>query len=264
MDNKKILNQIVISEKFGNGIVKSVDDKYIEVEFENGVGMKKLVIDSIYKKQIKFVDENLQSEIDSNAAGYLEKKQKEEDDYAQLINKLNTNKKLINHDCLKYRRKEGKPGIFLVCQSNYFDNEIEHGYIYAPKHLKDSEVASHVELELVKKGDIIIHHYNNTVYAISTATSDCVNEERPDIKSEKGRLVWVDCHLLEKQASTYDLKDKKILYGSYKFGPFDVNGKNKEGFYLSELSENLAKIFLEEAISVNGSDDILKEYYNKI
>ena len=65
-------------------------------------------------------------------------------------------------------------------------------------------------------------------------------------------------------ASTSEFKAAKAAHGSMKYGPFDVNGNNKQGFYLSELHEQLATIFIDAAIAANPTDTTLLTIKNNI
>lgn len=149
-----------------------------------------------------------------------------------------------------------------MCQNKNYDCELKEGCIWAPNN--DNQ-ASHQELELVKRGDIIVHHFDNTIYAISEAISD--NEIKAPAAGHPnagklGNYVALKYHVLENSVDTKDLKDEKIKYGSYQYGPFETTGKNKEGFYLSELTNELANVFIDRAISKNSSDAYLLNIKN--
>jgi hypothetical protein len=60
------------------------------------------------------------------------------------------------------------------------------------------------------------------------------------------------------------LKAEKIDYGSMKYGPFEKTGKNKEGFYLSELADEIATVFMDAAIAANPTDADLPVFRSKI
>ena len=79
-----------------------------------------------------------------------------------------------------------------------------------------------------------------------------------------GRYVELSYHILDNPASTSEFKAEKAAHGSMKYGPFDVNGNNKQGFYLSELHEQLATIFIDAAIAANPTDITLLTLKNNI
>ena len=63
---------------------------------------------------------------------------------------------------------------------------------------------------------------------------------------------------------TEEFKREKSIYGSIPYGPFTIYGNNKEGFYLSELPDKLAKIFIDAAIAANPDDQTLVTFKNNI
>ncbi len=165
------------------------------------------------------------------------------------------------HPYIDERRSNGKHAIFLVCQNNNYQIESENGFIWAPAHrLGVTDHASHAEMDLVKKGDIIFHHFNNTLHAVSVAQTDCTLQAaaagHPNA-GEVGRYVELSYHILETPTSTRGMKLEKAKYGSMKYGPFDKNGDNKRGFYLSELDDHLATIFIDATIKANPGDPTL-------
>lgn len=173
------------------------------------------------------------------------------------------------HPYIDARRRAGKPVIFMVCQNANYDVESRDGYIWAPDHKMrgDTDFASHAEMDQVKEGDIIIHHFGNRIYAISIAKKDCERKAatlgHPNY-GEVGRYAELSYHFLDNPADTSGLKNEKVTYGSMKYGPFEKTGKNKEGFYLSELADELALAFVEAAITANPSDSGLFDFKKKI
>ena len=122
-------------------------------------------------------------------------------------------------------------------------------------------------MDLVQKGDIIFHHFANHIYAISVARDNCTLQAavtgHPNA-GEVGRYVELSYHILATPADTSSLKAEKATYGSMTYGPFTVHGNNKQGFYLSELHEQLATIFIDAAIAANPSDATLLTLKNNI
>ena len=118
------------------------------------------------------------------------------------------------HPYIDERRSNEKHAIFLVCQNNNFQIESNNGFIWAPTHIDkgESEVASHAEMDLVKTGDIIFHHFANHIYAISVARTDCISKAavagHPDA-GKIGRYVELSYHILKNPADTSGLKVEK-------------------------------------------------------
>lgn len=81
--------------------------------------------------------------------------------------------------------------------------------------------------------------------------------EEPELQ----KLVDKEIAHLKKEAAE---KDEKVQYGSMKYGPFEVTGKNKQGFYLSELADELALAFVDKAIQYNASDAEFLKFNAKI
>ena len=65
---------------------------------------------------------------------------------------------------------------------------------------------------------------------------------RPLTEGEVGRYVDLSYHILANPASTSEFKAEKAMYGSMEYAPSTKRGENKQGFYLSELGEQLATL----------------------
>ena len=275
----------------GAGVIVDVDGEYVVVDFDGRI--KKLQLE-IFARNLDFEDEEtralvanaikeIKEEKEAKAKADFTKKAATEaakkieaeklamEEAERLAKEKQESKEKRNrpiHPYIDERRSNGKHAIFLVCQNNNFQVESDNGFIYAPTHVDkgESEVASHEEMDLVKKGDIIFHHFANCIYAISVARADCVLQapvaDHP-AAGKIGRYVELSYHILGTPANTSGLKAEKSMYGSMKYGPFTKHGENKQGFYLSELHEQLATIFIDVAIAANPGDmtlvDIKKE-----
>lgn len=75
-----------------------------------------------------------------------------------------------------------------------------------------------------------------------------------------GRYIKLSYHFLDNPAETSHLKSLKAEHGSMKYGPFDKNGNNKQGFYLSELDNVIADAFIRAAIAANPTDKLLPNF----
>ncbi|MDO4188226.1 MAG: hypothetical protein Q4D29_04480 [Lachnospiraceae bacterium] len=65
MKDNELINEKVIHKVYGEGIVKSVEEGYIDVEFKNG-NNSKFQIPSCFDKFLKLADESKQHEMDDN------------------------------------------------------------------------------------------------------------------------------------------------------------------------------------------------------
>ncbi len=292
MDVKTLIGRKVIQGGFrgnGEGTIVAVDGEIISVDFSGVV--KKFSIE-IFIKSLKFNDDEtrelMQNAMEeakaAKAAAEAENKAAEEaarkaeaerlaaEEAERLAQEKREKKETKNqpiHPYIDERRNSGKHAIFLVCQNNNFDIESANGFIWAPTHIDkgEGEVASHAEMDLVKKGDIIFHHFANHIYAISVARTDCTLQAavagHPDA-GKVGRYVELSYHILATPADTSGLKAEKAMYGSMKYGPFTKGGNNKQGFYLSELHDQLATIFIDAAIAANPADTTLVTFKSHI
>ena len=125
----------------------------------------------------------------------------------------------------------------------------------------------------VHKGDIIISNVNKTIKAVSIARSDCYEKQQPDeLRERKNGPVWnQDGYMIDveyHEVSPLDLGNYKdwILAHPDKASAFQNNGRSKE-VYLSVLSEEHARYFLKELLSIGQSVEIekyLKSLLSKI
>ena len=292
MDFKVLVGRKVVHKSLGAGVIVDVNGVYAAIDF-NGV-VKKFQVETM-DQFFRFDDEDTRAlilaaidEIKTEkaaaeaakkaAAEAAEKARREEaerlarEEAERLEREKRDKKETRNqpiHPYIEERRSNGKHAIFLVCQNNNFAVESTNGFIWAPTHTDkgEGEVASHAEMDLVKKGDIIFHHFANHIYAISVAKDDCTLQAavagHPNA-GEVGRYVDLSYHILTNPTSTSGFKAEKAAYGSMKYGPFTVHGNNKQGFYLSELHEQLATIFINAAIAANPSDSTLLTLKNHI
>lgn len=65
MDLEKLVNQTVIHKNFGSGIIRSVDEKYLEVDFTEREKISKFSYPSCFHGFLTLEDGYLQTEIDA-------------------------------------------------------------------------------------------------------------------------------------------------------------------------------------------------------
>ena len=292
MDFKVLIGRKVVNKVLGTGFIVGVDNANVAIDFNGTIKNFQLeTLDKFFSFEDEGTRELIQDVISeikaAKAAAEAAKKaakeaaekarQEEADRLAReeaerLEREKRDKKKTRNqpiHPYIEERRSNGKHAIFLVCQNNNFAVESANGFIWAPTHIDkgEREFASHAEMDFVKKGDIIFHHFANHIYAISVAKDDCTLQAavagHPNA-GEVGRYVDLSYHILDTPEDTSTLKAEKAKYGSMTYGPFEVTGNNKQGFYLSELHEQLATIFIDAAIAANPTDTTLLTIKNNI
>lgn len=65
MDLEKLVNQAVIHKTFGKGIIRSVDETYLEVDFTEKVKVSKFSYPGCFNGFLTVVDNSLQPEIEA-------------------------------------------------------------------------------------------------------------------------------------------------------------------------------------------------------
>ena len=292
MDFKVLIGRKVVNKVLGTGFIVGVDNANVAIDFNGTIknfqletldkffsfedeGTRKLIQDVISEikaakaaaEAAKKAAEEAAEKARQEEAERLAREEAERLEQEKREKKEKRNRPI--HPYIDERRNNGKHAIFLVCQNNNFAIESANGFIWAPTHTDkgEGEVASHAEMDLVKKGDIIFHHFANHIYAISVARDDCTLQAavagHPNA-GEVGRYVDLSYHILANPASTRAFKAEKAMYGSMKYAPFTKRGENKQGFYLSELGEQLATIFIDAAIAANPTDITLLTLKNNI
>ncbi len=272
MDIKVLMGHKVIHNLFGVGeIVEVVNSNLFSVDFN---GIKKQFEFESLGKFFRFEDDETSKLVhdlieEAKAEAAAEEAKKAEDKRraaAEAERKADKKKKKdkSNEEIPTYiqkRRGNGKHAIFLVCQTkNNFQIESANGIIWAQPH-KRGERRGNKAMDIVQKGDIIFHHIDKTLFAISVAKTDFMKDkaavEGHINAGEKGRCVELSYHILETPVSTKDMKADKAKYGTGEYGAFDRNGNNKQGVYISGLGEQLAQIFIDAAIKENPNDAML-------
>ena len=134
---------------------------------------------------------------------------------------------------------------FYVFQSNSYNSEMGANCLFCP-HSPDNHTYPFWEsIGNVKKGDIIFHEAKQTVFAISEAQTEARDAEKPYALGdpEHGRTLTTIYASLINQVEPTSLKDELLLAQPDNLGPFDKNGKGKEG-YLFNFNDESAKIII--------------------
>ena len=157
----------------------------------------------------------------------------------------------------KQERIEGKPMTFYVFQGSTFDREYQGGYLWAPTTNKSGDTFHHWDRLLdVRPGDIILHGYNAHVQAVSVARAACYDCVQPqELRTEdswdlEGRRLDCDYIMLEQPIRTANYTEDIIRLCNTKYSPFNKYGTGNMG-YLYEIHREMAKIFLDAAVSAN-------------
>lgn len=145
-----------------------------------------------------------------------------------------------------------------VNQGSTYEYERTGGYIWAPQKTSGGKVLSfHTRLRDLRKGDIIFHYANGKLRATSEVVEETIEATPPSdsIYGSPDRLGLLAKLNYRDLPVPIDLKDIPLRLRTKKGGPFDKNGKVKEG-YLFGLEQNLAEWLLahSEPAVVNAKD----------
>ena len=140
---------------------------------------------------------------------------------------------------------ENRPNFFYVFQNLSYMKELSAECLFCP-HSPDNHTYPFWEsIGDVRKGDVIFHEFKGSVVAISEAQSEARNANKPyDLdKPEAGRVLNTLYVVLQNQVEPCFLKEELLPAQPEKLGPFDRNGKGKEG-YLFNFNDECAKIII--------------------
>ncbi len=140
---------------------------------------------------------------------------------------------------------ENRPNFFYVFQNISYMKELSAECLFCP-HSPDNHTYPFWEsIGDVRKGDVIFHEFKGSVVAISEAQSEARNANKPyDLdKPEAGRVLNTLYVVLQNQVEPFSLKEELLPAQPEKLGPFDRNGKGKEG-YLFNFNDECAKIII--------------------
>ena len=140
---------------------------------------------------------------------------------------------------------ENRPNFFYVFQNLSYMKELSAECLFCP-HSPDNHTYPFWEsIGDVRKGDVIFHEFKGSVVAISEAQSEARNANKPyDLdKPEAGRVLNTLYVVLQNQVEPISLKEELASAQPEKLGPFDKNGKGKEG-YLFNFNDECSKIII--------------------
>lgn len=140
------------------------------------------------------------------------------------------------------------PHYFYVFQNQSFNEECSGEYMWTPK-LSKNGIENHHWLRMrdIKKGDVILHGYNQMVAAISVAKRDAYSAQRPQEISDEwdsdGWRVDTEYFVFKQSIKPKDYYDKIKILQPDKYAPFDKNGNDNMG-YLYEANKKLGEYIL--------------------
>lgn len=259
----------VIHKTLGMGTVTKFDGKYLTVTFEGKVSM--FQYPTAFTTFIQAADPAEQAAIlqeieDAKAAVIAQQKAAEEAKQAAIQKQIDDaaakkpSRKVTSATekaAAKQVRVSGKPMTFFVFQNSTFDRELQGGYIWAPTANKAGYTFHYWDRLLdVRPGDVILHGYNAHVQAVSIAQFACYDCVQPqELRTEDswdmdGRRVDCDYILLDNPIKTADYIGDILRLCNTKYSPFNKYGTGNQG-YLFEINREMAKIFLEAAVTAN-------------
>lgn len=259
---------VVKHKTLGNGTVTKFDGSFLTVAFENKTSM--FQYPSAFTGFIEAADPDDQAAIlksieDEKAAAIAKQKEIEDAKRAELEKaaaeaaaKKATSKTVSAPKAISTQvRIAGKPMTFYVFQGSTFEQEYQGGYLWAPVTNKAGDTFHHWERLLdVRPGDVILHGYNGNVQAVSIARAACYDCVQPkELQTEdawdlEGRKLDCEYIMLNNPIKTANYIPDIIRLCNTKYSPFNKYGTGNMG-YLYEIHREMAKIFLNAAVSAN-------------
>ena len=258
----------VTHKTLGTGVVTKFDGTFLTVAFESKTSI--FQYPSAFTSFIQAADSAKQSAIlqaieDAKAAEIAKQKEIEDAKRAELekaaaeaaakkaTSKTNSAPKAVSTQV----RIAGKPMTFYVFQGSTFAQEYQGGYLWAPVTNKAGDTFHHWDRLLdVRPGDIILHGYNGNVQAVSIARATCYDCVQPkELQTEdawdlEGRKLDCEYIMLNNPIKTANYIPDIIRLCNTKYSPFNKYGTGNMG-YLYEIHREMAKIFLNAAVSAN-------------
>lgn len=138
-------------------------------------------------------------------------------------------------------------GVYWVNQGRSFDAEAAGGYLFARKKDGGGGAPAHWRrLQDLVPGDIVIHYVSGAIRAVSRVRETAIDTTRPDGSGDEGRRVNVEYSILD---GPVDLSDAFPTEGARtaahldaEHGPFDKNGRVKQGYLWEFTEEGLAAV----------------------
>lgn len=258
----------VSHSQWGNGQIIAHDGKVLTVEFPGKI--TRFIYPDAIGTHIQATDSAIHAAIlqdieDAKAAEIAKQKEIEETKRAELeriaaeaiakkaASKTGSTPKAVSTQV----RIDGKPMTFFVFQNSTFEQEYQGGYLWAPVTNKSGDTFHHWDRLLdVRAGDVVLHGHNSHIQAVSIARTACYDCVQPkELQTEdawdlEGRRLDCDYIMLDSPIKTANYIDDILRLCNTKYAPFNKYGTGNQG-YLYEIHREMAKIFLNAAVSAN-------------
>ena len=258
----------VSHSQWGNGQIIAHDGKVLTVEFPGKI--TRFIYPDAIGTHIQATDSAIHAAIlqdieDAKAAEIAKQKEIEETKHAELeriaaeaiakkaASKTGSTPRAVSTQV----RIDGKPMTFFVFQNSTFEQEYQGGYLWAPVTNKTGDTFHHWDRLLdVRAGDVILHGHNSHIQAVSIARATCYDCVQPkELQTEdawdlEGRRLDCDYIMLDSPIKTANYIDDILRLCNTKYSPFNKYGTGNQG-YLYEIHREMAKIFLNAAVSAN-------------
>lgn len=140
---------------------------------------------------------------------------------------------------------------FIVMQGRTYKEEKEAGIIWSPQFDKGGNTPHSWErMKDVKKGDMIFHYVNGSIVAISIATANCIESDKPTNLQNKtnwnqeGYMAMLSYHELEVPLRISDHFNAIQPLLPLKYSAFQDNAQGNQG-YLYPCNDDLTIELLE-------------------
>lgn len=263
----ELIGKNVRHAKFGDGIIKSVSDRSIDVDFKGEVrsfaikvfSEKFVIEDENARVSISEMEQRIREQEEAEEAAKAAHRAAEKDSKAAEENRGRRNTNRAERDEHSFERLSDGRMYFIVFQSDTFDVESNGNYLWAPTSDMRGVWCHHWQRIIqVRENDVIFHCCGGEICAVSVASASCYNHVAPNDPVYSSRWGQTGMRL----DTSYVLIPNSIRTRNYRtqimatypegslYAPFDRNGDGNQG-YLYELDVDLANIFLNDIMSKN-------------
>ena len=155
---------------------------------------------------------------------------------------------------------------FIVFQNKTFHDEMQGGYLWAPKRNKNGHTRTYwSNMTQVKQGDIIFSSYKRKFVSVNIAKGQCYDKNIPAALDEvkmwerEGWQVDASYHLLKHPLYVDEHIEVILEHCRGMHAPYSSVGRGNQG-YLYEINNILGNYLLEEVKKRNDFiDSVLTE-----
>jgi len=153
-----------------------------------------------------------------------------------------------------------------------FDQEINGGYIWAPK-VKQNGSPNHFydNLRRAAPGDVIISYAHTVVKYIGRIADFAISSPKPDSFGNAGEawlddgwmlpVIWHKLHAPFKPSHYIEALPELLRD---KYAPIQLTGRGNQGAYLSEIDQRLVNFILEKVATLSEASAILEGLSNDL